>query len=169
MLDDVYVRKARLRVGEKLADKIQREWPDHDIDVVIPIPDTSRVAGAELAVRLGVKYREAFIKNRYIGRTFIMPGQALRKKSVRQKLNPIDLEFQGKNVLLVDDLIVRQHHSREIIETMRREAGALEGLFRLCRPSGALSQCLWHRPCPPRASWWPMTARMRMTDHPVGR
>lgn len=133
VIDDIYVYKARLRMGEKLAEKIQREWPDHDIDVVIPIPDTSRVAGAELANRLGVKYREGFIKNRYIGRTFIMPGQAQREKSVRQKLNPIDLEFCGKNVLLVDDSIVRGTTSREIIE-MAREAGARKVYFASAAP-----------------------------------
>src|SRR3569623_2813628 len=99
----VSVYKARLRMGETLADKILREWSDHDIDVVIPIPDTSRTAALQLANKLGVKYREGFIKNRYFGRTFIMPGQTQRKKSVRQKLNAIDLEFRGKNVLLVDD------------------------------------------------------------------
>jgi len=106
-MDDVSVHKARMRMGEKLAEKIQREWPDHDIDVVIPIPDTSRTSALQLANMLGVKYREGFIKNRYIGRTFIMPGQKLRNQSVRQKLNAIDLEFHGKNVLLVDDSIVR--------------------------------------------------------------
>ncbi len=88
-------------MGEKLAQKILREWgEEHDIDVVIPIPDTSRTSALELPIRLGVKFREGFMKNRYIGRTFIMPGQQLRKKSVRQKLNPVELEFQGKNVLL---------------------------------------------------------------------
>ncbi|MCG9466886.1 amidophosphoribosyltransferase, partial [Escherichia coli] len=92
IIDGVSVYKARLRMGEKLADKIMRERPDHDIDVVIPIPDTSRTAALELANRLGVKFREGFVKNRYIGRTFIMPGQAARKKSVRQKLNAIELE-----------------------------------------------------------------------------
>jgi len=133
VMDDIYVYKARLRMGVKLAEKILREWPDHDIDVVIPIPDTSRVAGAELAARLGVHYREGFIKNRYIGRTFIMPGQAQRKKSVRQKLNPIDLEFRGKNVLLVDDSIVRGTTSKEIIE-MAREAGAKKVYFASASP-----------------------------------
>lgn len=133
VMDGIYVYKARLRMGEKLADKIKREWPDHDIDVVIPIPDTSRVAGAELAVRLGVKYREGFVKNRYIGRTFIMPGQAQRKKSVRQKLNPIDLEFHGKNVLLVDDSIVRGTTSQEIIQ-MARDAGARKVYFASAAP-----------------------------------
>jgi len=123
VIDDIYVYKARLRMGVQLAKKIQREWPDHDIDVVIPIPDTSRPSAMELAYHLGVKFREGFIKNRYIGRTFIMPGQTLRKKSVRRKLNPIDIEFKGKNVLLVDDSIVRGTTSSQIIQ-MAREAGA---------------------------------------------
>ncbi len=123
IMDKVSVYKARLRMGQKLVQKILRERPDHDIDVVIPIPDTSRTAALEVAFHLNVKYREGFIKNRYIGRTFIMPGQTERKKSVRQKLNPIDLEFQGKNVLLVDDSIVRGTTSKQIIQ-MAREAGA---------------------------------------------
>ena len=110
-------------MGEKLADKILREKPDHDIDVIIPIPDTSRVSSQALAERLGVKIREGFMKNRYIGRTFIMPGQKERKKSVRQKLNAVRLEFAGKNVLLVDDSIVRGTTSKEIIQ-MARDAGA---------------------------------------------
>lgn len=133
VMDGIYVYKARLRMGEKLAEKIQREWADHDIDVVIPIPDTSRVAGAELAMRLGVKYREGFVKNRYIGRTFIMPGQAQRTKSVRQKLNPVDVEFRGKNVLLVDDSIVRGTTSKEIID-MARDAGAKKVYFASAAP-----------------------------------
>ena len=123
IMDDVSVYKARLRMGQKLVQKILREHPDHDIDVVIPIPDTSRTSALEVAYHLNVKYREGFIKNRYIGRTFIMPGQTERKKSVRQKLNAIDLEFQGKNVLLVDDSIVRGTTSKQIIQ-MAREAGA---------------------------------------------
>jgi amidophosphoribosyltransferase len=110
-------------MGEKLADKLLRTRPDHDIDVVIPIPDTSRVSAQALAERLGVKLREGFMKNRYIGRTFIMPGQTERKKSVRQKLNAVKLEFAGKNVLLVDDSIVRGTTSQEIIQ-MARDAGA---------------------------------------------
>lgn len=110
-------------MGVKLARKILREMPEHDIDVVIPIPDTSRPAAIELAYHLGVKFREGFIKNRYIGRTFIMPGQKMRKKSVRRKLNPIDIEFKGKTVLLVDDSIVRGTTSKQIIQ-MAREAGA---------------------------------------------
>jgi len=123
IIDDISVYKARLRMGTTLVQKILRERPAHDIDVVIPIPDTSRTSALEVAYHLGVKYREGFIKNRYIGRTFIMPGQMQRKKSVRQKLNAIDLEFKDKNVLLVDDSIVRGTTSRQIIQ-MAREAGA---------------------------------------------
>jgi amidophosphoribosyltransferase len=133
IIDDVSVYKARLRMGEKLADKIRRVRPDHDIDVVIPIPDTSRTSALQLANNLGLKYREGFIKNRYIGRTFIMPGQQQRKKSVRQKLNAIDLEFNGKNVLLVDDSIVRGTTSTQIIE-MAREAGAKKVYFASAAP-----------------------------------
>ena len=134
IMDEVSVYKARLRMGETLADKILRDWPDHDIDVVIPIPDTSRTSALQLANKLGVKYREGFIKNRYIGRTFIMPGQTQRKKSVRQKLNAIDLEFRGKNVLLVDDSIVRGTTSRQIIQ-MARDAGAHRVYFASAAPA----------------------------------
>ena len=133
IIDNVSVYKARLRMGEHLAEKILRDWPEHDIDVVIPIPDTSRTAALPLAFHLGVKYREGFIKNRYIGRTFIMPGQQQREKSVRQKLNPIELEFEGKNVLLVDDSIVRGTTSQQIIE-MAREAGARRVYFASAAP-----------------------------------
>lgn len=132
-IDGISVYKARMRMGEKLAEKIRREWADHDIDVVIPIPDTSRTAALELANCLNVKYREGFIKNRYIGRTFIMPGQNQRRKSVRQKLNPIELEFNGKNVLLVDDSIVRGTTCKQIVE-MAREAGAKNVYFASAAP-----------------------------------
>ncbi|MDO9521533.1 MAG: amidophosphoribosyltransferase [Pseudohongiella sp.] len=133
LMDGISVYKARLRMGEKLADKVKRLRPDHDIDVVIPIPDTSRTSALELANRLGVKYREGFVKNRYIGRTFIMPGQSERRKSVRQKLNAIELEFRGKNVLLVDDSIVRGTTCRQIIQ-MARDAGARNVYFASAAP-----------------------------------
>lgn len=133
IIDKISVYKARLRMGEKLAAKIQRQRPDHDINVVIPIPDTSRTSALQLANVLGVKYREGFIKNRYIGRTFIMPGQQQRAKSVRQKLNAIELEFKGKNVLLVDDSIVRGTTSQQIIQ-MAREAGANKVYFASAAP-----------------------------------
>ncbi|CBL45217.1 Glutamine amidotransferase, class-II:phosphoribosyltransferase [gamma proteobacterium HdN1] len=134
IMDGISVYKARLRMGEKLAEKIKRTWADHDIDVIMPIPDTSRTAALQLANLLGVKYREGFIKNRYIGRTFIMPGQSLRKKSVRQKLNSIELEFANKNVLLVDDSIVRGTTCNQII-TMAREAGAKKVYFASASPA----------------------------------
>jgi amidophosphoribosyltransferase len=134
IMDGISVYKARLRQGEKLAEKILRERPNHDIDVVIPIPDTSRVAGQALASKLGVKFREGLVKNRYIGRTFIMPGQQQRKKSVRQKLNPIELEFKGKNVLLVDDSIVRGTTCQQIIQ-MARDVGAKNVYFASAAPA----------------------------------
>jgi len=133
IIDNISVYKARMRMGRKLAEKIQREWPDHDIDVVIPIPDTSRTAASQIAHDLGVKFREGFMKNRYIGRTFIMPGQKMRKKSVKQKLNAISLEFDGKNVLLVDDSIVRGTTSEQIIQ-MARDAGAKKVYFASAAP-----------------------------------
>jgi amidophosphoribosyltransferase len=133
ILDDLSVYKARLRMGEQLAGKIVRDFPDHDIDVVIPIPDTSRTAALQVAYHLGVKYREGFIKNRYIGRTFIMPGQAERTQSVRRKLNAISLEFRNKNVLLVDDSIVRGTTSQQIIK-LAREAGARKVYFASAAP-----------------------------------
>jgi amidophosphoribosyltransferase len=133
IIDNISVYKARLRMGELLAEKIRRERPGHDIDVVIPIPDTSRTSALQVAQRLGVKYREGFIKNRYIGRTFIMPGQEQRAKSVRSKLNAIDLEFRGKNVLLVDDSIVRGTTSAQIID-VAREAGARSVYFASAAP-----------------------------------
>lgn len=133
-MDGISVYKARLRMGERLADKIERVRPAHDIDVVIPIPDTSRTSALELANRLGIKFREGFVKNRYIGRTFIMPGQSQRKKSVRQKLNAIGLEFRGKNVLLVDDSIVRGTTCKQIIQ-MARDAGAAKVYFASAAPA----------------------------------
>lgn len=133
IIDNISVHKARMRMGERLADKIARLKPDHDIDVVIPIPDTSRTSALQLALALGVKYREGFVKNRYIGRTFIMPGQEMRQKSVRGKLNAIDLEFRGRNVLLVDDSIVRGTTSAQIIE-LAREAGARKVYFASAAP-----------------------------------
>ncbi|NCZ68003.1 MAG: hypothetical protein EBY84_05895, partial [Acidimicrobiia bacterium] len=133
IIDNVSVQRARMRMGERLAEKIKRERPEHDIDVVIPIPDTSRTAALQVAQILGVKYREGFIKNRYIGRTFIMPGQEQRQKSVRSKLNAIDLEFRNKNVLLVDDSIVRGTTSAQIID-LAREAGARNVYFASAAP-----------------------------------
>jgi len=133
MIDDISVYKSRLRMGQALARKILRDRPDHDIEVVIPVPDTSRTAALPLAFDLNVKYREGFIKNRYIGRTFIMPGQEERKKSVKQKLNAIDLEFRNKNVLIVDDSIVRGTTSKQIIQ-MAREAGARKVYFASASP-----------------------------------
>src|SRR6202795_3636886 len=133
IIDNISVYKARLRMGERLAEKIKRERPDHDIDVVIPIPDTSRTAAVQVAQLLGVPYREGFVKNRYIGRTFIMPGQEVRKRSVRQKLNVIGMEFKGKNVLLGDDSIVRGTTSREIVQ-MARESGARKVFFASAAP-----------------------------------
>ena len=132
-IDNISVYRARMRMGDRLAEKILRERPNHDIDVVIPIPDTSRTSALQLAQRLGLKYREGFTKNRYIGRTFIMPGQQQRQKSVRSKLNAIDLEFRGKNVLLVDDSIVRGTTSAQIIE-LAREAGARKVYFASAAP-----------------------------------
>lgn len=134
IMDGASVYKARLRQGERLAAKIMRLRPDHDIDVVIPIPDTSRVAGQVLAYDLGVKFREGLMKNRYIGRTFIMPGQQERRKSVRQKLNSVELEFKGKNVLLVDDSIVRGTTCKQIIQ-MARESGANKVYFASAAPA----------------------------------
>ncbi|GAB3306798.1 amidophosphoribosyltransferase [Haliea atlantica] len=133
MMDGISVYKTRMRQGEALAQKIRRLRPEHDIDVVIPIPDTSRTAAQSMAHELGIKFREGFMKNRYIGRTFIMPGQSQRRKSVRQKLNPVPLEFEGKNVMLVDDSIVRGTTCREIIQ-MARDAGAQKVYFASAAP-----------------------------------
>jgi len=133
IIDGISVYNARLLMGEALAEKILKLRPDHDIDVIIPIPDTGRTAALPLAQKLNVKYSEGFIKNRYIPRTFIMPGQEIRKKSVRQKLNAIESEFKDKNVLLVDDSIVRGTTSGQIIE-MARNAGAKKVYFASAAP-----------------------------------
>jgi len=133
LIDGASVYEARLTMGEKLAEKIRREYQHLDVDVVIPIPDSSRPSALQLAHGLGVPYREGFVKNRYIGRTFIMPGHSVRRRSVRQKLNAISMEFKGKNVLLVDDSIVRGTTSREIVQ-MAREAGARKVFFASAAP-----------------------------------
>jgi amidophosphoribosyltransferase len=133
LMDGISVYKTRMRQGEALAKKVLRERPDLKIDVIIPIPDTSRIAAQSMAHELGIKFREGFMKNRYIGRTFIMPGQSQRKKSVRQKLNPVPLEFDGKNVMLVDDSIVRGTTCKQIIQ-MARDAGARNVYFASAAP-----------------------------------
>ncbi len=133
VIDGISVHKARMRMGVKLAEQIARDWPGHDIDVVIPVPDSGRTAAIELARALGVNYREGFIKNRYIGRTFIMPGQQIRKKSVRRKLNAIPMEFRDQNVLIVDDSIVRGTTSAQIVQ-MARDVGARKVYFASAAP-----------------------------------
>jgi len=125
VIDGVSVYEARLAMGELLSEKVRKTIPVEEIDVVIPIPDSSRPSAMQLAQVLGIPFREGFVKNRYVGRTFIMPGQSMRKKSVRQKLNTVGQEFKGKRVLLVDDSIVRGTTSREIVE-MARAAGAVK-------------------------------------------
>ncbi|WP_268906290.1 amidophosphoribosyltransferase, partial [Burkholderia sp. E168m30] len=132
-LDGVPVYNVRLRMGDYLAEKIKRELPNVPIDVVMPIPDSSRPAAMQVAAKLGVEYREGFFKNRYVGRTFIMPGQAVRKKSVRQKLNAMSIEFKDKHVLIVDDSIVRGTTSHEIVQ-MARDAGAKSVIFASAAP-----------------------------------
>jgi amidophosphoribosyltransferase len=133
VIDGASVYATRLRMGEHLAEKIRKQFRDGEIDVVMPIPDSSRPAAMELALKLNLHYREGFIKNRYIGRTFIMPGQGVRSKSVRQKLNAISSEFKGKSVLLVDDSIVRGTTSREIVQ-MARDSGAKRVIFASAAP-----------------------------------
>ena len=133
VIDGISVYETRLNMGESLADKVKATMSHLDIDVVIPIPDSSRPSALQLANRLGISFREGFVKNRYIGRTFIMPGQQLRRKSVRQKLNAMGVEFRGKNVLLVDDSIVRGTTSREIVQ-MAKEAGANKVFFASAAP-----------------------------------
>jgi amidophosphoribosyltransferase len=133
VMDGASVYETRLNMGAQLAEKIRRSYRHLDVDVVIPIPDSSRPSALQLAAGLGVPYREGFVKNRYIGRTFIMPGQAVRSRSVRQKLNPMAMEFAGKNVLLVDDSIVRGTTSREIVQ-MARDSGARKVFFASAAP-----------------------------------
>ena len=133
VMNGISVYEARLRMGDRLADTIAKYTPKNAIDVVMPIPDSSRPAAMQVARKLGIEYREGFYKNRYVGRTFIMPGQAVRKKSVRQKLNAMSSEFKGKNVLLIDDSIVRGTTSKEIIQ-MARDAGALSVTFASAAP-----------------------------------
>jgi len=133
VMDGVSVYETRLNMGQQLADKIKRTMPGLEIDVVVPVPDTSRPSALELAKGLNVPFREGFVRNRYVGRTFIMPGQTIRRKSVRQKLNVMAMEFRGKNVLIVDDSIVRGTTSREIV-TMAREAGANKVYFASAAP-----------------------------------
>jgi len=134
IIDNINVHEARRRMGVKLAQRVMAERAEHDIDVIIPIPDTSRTSALEMAEHLGVLFREGFIKNRYIGRTFIMPGQTERKKSVRRKLNPIESEFKGKVVMLVDDSIVRGTTSKQIVQ-MVREVGAKKVYFASAAPA----------------------------------
>ncbi|HEV7957066.1 MAG: amidophosphoribosyltransferase [Microbacteriaceae bacterium] len=133
IMNGISVYEARLRLGNRLADTIAQYTPRGDIDVVMPIPDSSRPAAMQVAQKLGIEYREGFYKNRYIGRTFIMPGQAERKKSVKQKLNAMGSEFRGKNILIVDDSIVRGTTSKEIVE-MARQAGANKVTFTSAAP-----------------------------------
>ena len=132
-IDSISVHKARLRMGDFLGEKILKEYGHLDIDVVVPVPDTSRTAAMQVAYKLSAKYREGFIKNRYIGRTFIMPGQSIRKRSVAHKLSPIEIEFKNKNVLLVDDSIVRGNTSKKIIEMVRKN-GAKKVFFASAAP-----------------------------------
>ncbi|UTT63376.1 amidophosphoribosyltransferase [Microcella humidisoli] len=133
IMNGISVYEARLRLGDRLADTIAQYTPKGDIDVVMPIPDSSRPAAMQVAQKLGIEYREGFYKNRYVGRTFIMPGQAERKKSVKQKLNAMSSEFAGKNILIVDDSIVRGTTSKEIVE-MARAAGANKVTFTSAAP-----------------------------------
>ena len=147
-MDGISVYQARLNLGETLAKRVVSTVPPSEIDVIIPIPESSRPSATQLAHLLGVPYREGFVKNRYVGRTFIMPGQGVRKKSVRQKLNVIASEFKGRNVLLVDDSIVRGTTSREIVQ-MARDAGAKQGVPGQRRAAGALSPTSTASTCRP--------------------
>ena len=133
VIDSISVHKSRLRMGDYLGEKILKEFSHLEIDAVIPVPDTSRTSAMQVAHKLGIKYREGFIKNRYIGRTFIMPGQSIRKRSVAHKLSPIEIEFKNKNVLLVDDSIVRGNTSKKIVEMVRNN-GAKNVYFASAAP-----------------------------------
>ena len=133
VIDGISVHNARLRMGEILAKRISEKYPDHGIEAVIPVPDSGRIAALDLAKYLEVPYREGFVKNRYIGRTFLMPGQSVRQDSVRKKLNTIEGEFNNKIVLIVDDSIVRGNTSRRIVQ-MARDAGAKKVYFASCSP-----------------------------------
>ena len=133
IIDGISVHDARLKMGELLAKRISDEYPNHEIEAVIPVPDSGRIAALDMAKHLGVPYREGFVKNRYIGRTFLMPGQSVRKDSVRKKLNTIEGEFNNKIVLIVDDSIVRGNTSRRIVQ-MARDAGAKKVYFASCSP-----------------------------------
>jgi amidophosphoribosyltransferase len=159
VLDGISVYQARLNLGETLAKRVISTVPPNEIDVVIPIPESSRPSAMQLAQLLGIPYREGFVKNRYVGRTFIMPGQAVRKKSVRQKLNVIGSEFKGRNVLLVDDSIVRGTTSRRSCRWRARPARARSTWPvpppRCATPTSMASTC------PPAVNWWPMAARSK--------
>lgn len=159
VLDGISVYQARLNMGETLAKRVVSTVPPDQIDVVIPIPESSRPSAMQVAQLLGLPYREGFVKNRYVGRTFIMPGQGVRKKSVRQKLNVIASEFHGRNVLLVDDSIVRGTTSREIVQ-MARDAGANKVYMASAAPRFVTPTCT-ALTCPRPASWWPMAGRWK--------
>ncbi|MBQ1766870.1 MAG: amidophosphoribosyltransferase, partial [Aquincola sp.] len=160
VIDGISVYQARLNMGETLAQRVISTMPPNEIDVVIPIPESSRPSAMQLAQKLGKPYREGFVKNRYVGRTFIMPGQGVRKKSVRQKLNAIGVEFKGRNVLLVDDSIVRGNTSKEIVQ-MAREAGARKVYLASAAPPVRFPN-VYGIDTPPNTtytpsdlSWWP--------------
>ena len=160
IMDGVSVYQARLNLGETLAQRVISTLPPSEIDVVIPIPESSRPSAMQLAQRIGKPYREGFVKNRYVGRTFIMPGQGVRKKSVRQKLNAIEVEFKGRNVLLVDDSIVRGTTSQgDRADGARRRRE--EGLPGLGGAAGALPERLRHRHADQRRADRPRPHRSR--------
>ena len=159
VLDSISVYQARLALGEGLAKRLISKVPPNEIDVVIPIPESSRPSAMQLAQLIGKPYREGFVKNRYVGRTFIMPGQQVRKKSVRQKLNAVASEFKGRNVLLVDDSIVRGTTSREIVQ-MAREAGAKKVYLASAAPP-SVTPTSTGSTCPRPRNWWRTTARSR--------